>query len=208
SYESMLSTVIDRTKNNPNTSDWWLSERVKLGDTLFCKASLDLENECFVMHEHRTKDDMSVELYPDGEWEKLHVVAVGLSTGMTPFLAHIKYFESRAFGQNDNTCGIEYTFVMSVQHPEELVWYNWLRATEKTHQFNFIFHPMLTQSWPDHWPEEQRGRITVPRLLELVPDLSEHELWYCGGTAGKEEFEKGLAKAHVSVQRFRAETFD
>lgn len=208
SYADRLATVIDRTKNNPNTSDWWLSEKVSTKTAVFCKARLDLENKCFVMHEHRTKGDMSVELYPNGEWEKLRVVAVGLSTGMTPFLAHVKYFEGRAFGQNDETCGIEYTFIMSVQHPEELVWYNWLRAIAKTHWANFIFHPILTQSWPEHWPEEQRRRITVPRLLELVPDLSEHELWYCGGTAGKEGLERGLAEVHVSVKKFRAETFD
>ena len=203
-----LATVIDRTKNNPNTSDWWLSDRISNKTIVYCKAELNLDNQCFIVHEHRTKEDASVELYPDGEWEKLRVVAVGLSTGMTPFLAHIKYFEQRKFGQTEEICGIEYTFIMSVQHPEELVWYNWLRAIAKNHALNFTFHPMLTQSWPEKWPENQRKRITASRIAALVPDLHECELWYCGGSAGMEGLKKGLADEHLSVRRFRAETFD
>ncbi len=203
-----LTTIIDRTKNNPNTSDWWLSNRIENGTVVYCKAVLDLKNERFVIHEHRTKEDASVELYPDGEWEKLRVVAVGLSTGMTPFLAHVKYFVEKDFGQMEDTCGIEYTFIMSVQHPEELVWYNWLTAVAKKNWSNFTFHPVLTQTWPDLWPEEQRKRITVERILKLIPDLEDHELWYCGGNAGKESLENGLREKNISVRRFRAETFD
>lgn len=203
-----LCTVIDRTEDNPDTSDWWLGSDPVVNRTFIpCKVVLDPIQECLVVYEHATKQDASVELYPDGSWESLKVVVIGLSTGMTPFLAHTRYFAQHAFGTTKTRCGIVYRFIMSVQYENEIVQRDYLRSLETLYPDNFFFHPMLTQKWPADWPETQRRRITAERIAAYVKNLDTYEVWYCGGAAGRDGLAEGFDRIDLHPARFRAETW-
>src|SRR2546428_1208364 len=134
---------------------WWQTGEIHEGDTIGVRVDADPKGNFLRVHEHRILDQSkSLALEPDTWWSEQNFVAVAFSTGITPFLAHIRYMAlfgfGRAFRRFDS--GAHYVLIVSVRNPRQLMCHDELRELEDRFPDNFRYHPVLTREWPDDWP--------------------------------------------------------
>ena len=123
----VLETIINDThKEKADTSPWWqtddLVQRSRTGGSIdVCVNYDETRSELVVYQNSHAVDPTTLVLEDDHEWRSMRIVAVALSTGITPFLSYLRYMKGRAFGTPDGTNGGHLTLIVSVKTPRQLM---------------------------------------------------------------------------------------
>ncbi len=206
-----LETIITDTYDPSDTWSWWQTEGVREGDAIAVRVEADLSGHVLKIHETK-----NLALEQDSWWLDQNFAAVAFSTGIAPFLAHIRYMSLFEFGRAFNRFGrgAHYVLIVSVKEPRQLICHEELLALEDRFPENFRYHPALTREWADDWPytrnrvirmEKESGRIDVSPLLDAVPDIERRHVRVCGGKEATAQLAKGLRERKISPLSIKAE---
>jgi len=205
-----LETIITDTYDKSDTWSWWRTEGVKEGDTVGVEVEADSRG---LVRIHESK---AMALEPDSWWSEQNFAAIAFSTGVAPFLAHIRYMALFEFGRAFNRFnrGAHYVLIVSAKDPQGLICHEELRALEDRFPENFRYHPALTRQWADDWPytrsrviriEKENGRIDLSPLMDAVPDIGRRHVRLCGGREATSQLVKGLQEDKISPLSIRTE---
>ena len=219
----VLQTIVNDTHDTSDTSQWWQISGIKHGDNkitigpvsgekIFVRCNLNLGKNELEIHEHYVrKENENLMLEPDIWWQEKKFLGYALSTGITPFLAHLRYMVHFCFRRYGDP-SMHYILIVSAKNPMQLMYHHELLALEKKFPQHFTYHPILTRQWFHDWPYT-RGRL-IPRdthdlsgLLKIVPDLAERHVRMCGNKAACEQLKNGLEQNKITPQSFKAEVW-
>lgn len=221
----VLETIINHTHEpKADTSIWWQTEAVealhRAGGTIEVRVDVSPDKTHLVLYENSSQCSPSnLRLEPDDQWPSLRFVGIALSTGITPFLAHLRYMKALNFGRDRHPPGAHYTLIVSVRSPGQLMAHDELIELARAYPEHFRYYPVLTREWPPDWPYG-RGRIIrvkedpygqplvdLAPLLEVVPDLERCHLRMCGNALAREQLLQGLRQNGLKVLSFRSEVW-
>lgn len=222
----LLETIINHTHEpRADTSAWWQSEQVEAlhesRGTIGVLAVPEPDGAHLLVFENTAADGpRNLRLEPDGRWETMRMAGVALSTGITPFLAYVRYMSAHGFGRSETSSGCHLVLIVSVRNPRQLMAHEELLRIQRAFPGHFRYHPVLTREWPEDWPygkgriirtlEEGPGpigRVDLGGLLEVVPDLSTRHLRFCGNARARDQLQRGLEQHGLAVPSFRAEVW-
>ncbi len=221
----VLETIINDThKERADTSPWWqtddLMQRCRAGGSLDVGVHYDeTRSELVVYQNTRTVDPTTLILEDDCEWRSMRIVAVALSTGITPFLSYLRHMKTRAFGAPDGTGGVHVSLIVSVKRPSQLMEHQALLDLARESPKHFSYHPVLTREWPEDWShvtgrimhvgtnEGQDPRVNLAPLIALEPNLRQCHVRFCGNAPARDHLVLGLEQAQQVPLSFRAETW-
>jgi ferredoxin-NADP reductase len=121
-------------------------------------------------------------------------------SGITPLMSMLR--ASADSGQNDDI-----VFVHSARAPRDVIFAAELAALEAS-QANIRVITICEQVPPGTHLAGQRGRLSLPMLQALVPDLTEREVFTCGPVPYMEVVRQILKSAAVDPTRCHEESFD
>lgn len=207
----VLETIISDTYEESDTWSWWRTGGLREGDAVGVRVEGDAGAHAFKIYELK-----KLALEPDSWWMKQDFVAIAFSTGITPFLAQIRYMGLFEFGRAFSRIaqGAHFVLVVSVREPRQLICHEELLAAEDRFPENFRYHPALTREWGDSWPytrnrvikmEEGSGSIDISPLIDIVPDIERRHLRLCGGKEAISQVVKGLHEHEISPLSIKAE---
>ena len=218
----VLETIVNDThKEKADTSPWWqtddLAQRSRTGGTIdVCVTYDETCSELVVYQNTQTVDPTTLVLEEDHEWHFMRIVAVALSTGITPFLAYVRHMKSRAFGE---TAEGHFSLIVSVKNPRQLMEHQALLDLSQEFSQHFSYYPVLTREWPEDWAhgkgriiqvrtdEGQETRVNLAQLVALEPNLSQCHVRFCGNALAKDQLVLGLEYAQLTPLSFRSETW-
>lgn len=218
-------TIINHThETKADTSIWWQTDQVEAlhrsGGAIDIRVDPSPDGTALILYENGLRVAPSnLRLEPDDQWPTMQIVAIALSTGITPFLAYARYMKTFGFGRTSQAPGCHFTLIVSVRNPRQLMEHEELLALARSFPENFRYHPVLTREWPSGWPygkgriirvEEtggQEGRVDLGPLRELVPDLSQGHLRLCGNVRVRDQLQRGLREEGWPVLTFRSEVW-
>ena len=104
-----------------DTSIWWQTDEVETlgreGGTIDIRLTLDPAGRVLDIAENSPRcEARNLRLEPDEEWPTMRYVAIALSTGITPFLAYLRYMQAMDFGRSADRPGCHVTLIASVRH--------------------------------------------------------------------------------------------
>lgn len=223
--KGVLQTIINHThEEKADTSIWWqtaeIEERMRTGQPIDVRVEWNDTHTALQIYENaKGCKPANLRLEPDGEWEHMRIVAIGLSTGITPFLAYARYMAAKQFGRGPECHGARYTLIVSVRHPGQLMFHDELLQIERAFPEHFQYHPVLTRAWPQDWPyttgrlirtvstSTGEERIDLAPLFRIVPDVNQVHLRFCGNELACEQLETGLKQAGMTPLSFRSEVW-
>ncbi len=221
----VLETIINHThEEKADSSPWWQTDQVEAlhrgGGTIDVRAGLAGEGTHLTLFENSTQcEPTNLRLEPDGEWESMRVLALAFSTGITPFLAHVRYMAARRFGRTAQQPGAYLTLIASARTPRQLLEHEELLQLAGQYPENFSYYPVLTREWPEGWSfgkgrimratgsGGETGSVDLNPLREVVPDLEAWHVRLCGNTVARTQFQRGLEQSGSSCLSLRSETW-
>ena len=223
--EGLLETIINHTHGaKADTSIWWQSERVEAlhreGGTIDIRVGLSPDKTYLFVYENSGEcKPANLRLEPDTEWPGMRFLAIALSTGITPFLSHLRYMKGFNFGCDHDASGCHVTLIASVRTPRQLMEHEELLGLERQFPENFRYYPVLTREWPADWPYG-KGRIMragdvtgegegvdLRPLLAIVPDLERCHVRLCGSASARDQLVRGLQQMGCHPLSFRSEVW-
>lgn len=223
--ERVLETIINHTHEaKADTSIWWQTDQVEAlhrsGGAIDVRVDPSPDGASLILYENSQQSVSSnLRLEPDEQWPTMRIVAIALSTGITPFLAHVRYMKAFRFGRTPQTPGCHFTLIVSVRTPRQLMEHEELLVLARSLPENFRYYPVLTREWPSDWPygkgrviraEDaggQAARVDLGPLLEIVPDLAHCHLRLCGNAGAREQLQRGLREQGPQPLSFRSEVW-
>ena len=221
----VLETIINDThKEKADTSPWWqtddLEQHYRTGGSIdVCVNHDETRSELVVYQNSQTVDPTTLVLEADHEWRSMRMVALALSTGITPFLSYLRYMKTKAFGVPEGATGGHFTLIVSVKRPSQLMEHQVLLDLAGEFPQHFSYHPVLTREWPDNWSHvkgrimqvrtngDQEPRVNLAPLLALEPNLHQCHVRFCGNERAKQQLVSGLEQARQVPLSFRSETW-
>jgi Oxidoreductase NAD-binding domain len=221
----ILETIVNDThQEKADTSPWWqteaLDEMVATGGTIDVRVDVDEQAGELVVYENSQKiQPNNLILEPDHEWHTMRILALAFSTGITPFLAHIRYMRTKGFGQSATCPGVEFTLVASVRNVRQLMEHEELLALARIAPEHFRYHPVLTREWPKGWEgmtgrimQEEQGvgtdpQVTLDPLRALIPNLDQCHIRLCGNVSARDQLMRGLHQLDIHPRSVRAEVW-
>jgi len=221
----VLETIINDThKEKADTSPWWqtddLMQRYSRGSSIdVCVNYDETRSELVVYQNSQTVDPTTLVLEADHEWCSMRIVAVALSTGITPFLSYLRHMKTRAFGTLEGTAGVHFTLIVSVKKSLQLMEHQALLDLAREVPQHFSYHPVLTREWPEDWSYvkgrimqvrtngDQKPRVNLAPLIALEPNLRQCHVRFCGNERAKDQLILGLDQAQLAPLSFRSETW-
>lgn len=217
----VLETIVNDThKEKADTSPWWqtddLVQRYRTGGSIdVCVNYDEIRSELVVYQNSQEADPTTLILEADHEWCSMRIVAVALSTGITPFLAYVRHMKSRAFG---GTAEGHFSLIVSVKNPRQLMEHQALLNLSREFPRHFSYHPVLTRAWPEDWAhgkgriiqvrtEGEEAHVNLASLLALEPNLQKCHVRFCGNAQAKDQLVLGLQQAQLAPLSFRSETW-
>lgn len=227
--ERILETVINYTREaKADASIWWQTDKVEQlhleGGTVDVRVTLSADGSHLSIYENSAACGAhNLRLEPDDEWPAMHLLALAFSTGITPFLAYLRYMRSQTFGRTRHHPGAQVTLIASARGPRQLIAHEELLDMASKYPDNLRYYPVLTREWPKGWPYG-RGRIIrvkegdngkVPGepvvdlepLLAVVSGLERTHLRFCGNPTARIQLERGLAQVGVQPLSYRSESW-
>ncbi len=223
--KGVLQTIINDTHaEKADTSVWWQTDDAtafqSAGVTVPVLFHVTPDGTALVPYENCSAiEDSNLRLEPDGEWPTMRFIGIALSTGITPFLAHIRYMKTLNFGRTEASAGVHYSLVVSVKNPRQLLAHEELKEMATAFPENFAYQPVLTREWPDDW-SHGRGRIMnitelhngaqkidLDPLLEFLLDIQNEHVRICGNRDACRQLDEGLTQYALRPRSFRAEAW-
>ena len=223
--EGVLETIINHTHEaKADTSIWWQTEPVEVlhreGGTIDIRVGLTPDKTHLFVYENSGEcKPANLRLEPDTEWPGMRFLAIALSTGITPFLSHLRYLNAFNFGRDHDASGCHVTLVASVRNPRHLMEQEELLRLERRFPENFRYYPVLTREWPADWPygkgrviratggSEGEERIDLQPLLAIVPDIERCHVRLCGSAGARNQLVRGLQQKGCHPLSFRSEVW-
>ena len=223
--QRVLETIINHTHAaKADTSIWWQSEQVESlhreQGTIEVRVTLNPDRKELLLYENSAAcKAANLRLEPDGQWETLRFLGLAFSTGITPFLAHVRYMKALGFGRTESRPGCRYTLIVSVRTSRQLMEHEELLDLQEKFPENFRYHAVLTREWPDDWPfgkgriirvkegSDGDGRVDLGPLREVVPDLENHHVRLCGNATARDQLLRGFQQDHCRVLSVRSEVW-
>ena len=220
----VLETIINDThKEKADTSPWWqtddLVQRYRTGGSIdVCVNYDETRSELVVYQNSQAVDATTLVLEADHEWRSMRIVALALSTGITPFLSYLRHMKSRTGGL-DGAAGGHFTLIVSVKKPGQLMEHQALLDLAREFPQHFSYYPVLTRAWPEDWSHvkgrimqvrtngDQEPRVNLAPLMALEPNLRQCHVRFCGNELAKDQLVLGLEQAQQVPLSFRAETW-
>ena len=221
----VLETIINHTHDvRSDTSIWWQTDEVETlgreGGTIDIRLTLDPAGRVLDIAENSPRcEARNLRLEPDEEWPTMRYVAIALSTGITPFLAYLRYMQAMDFGRSADRPGCHVTLIASVRHARQLMEHEELLKLQDLYPEHFCYYPVLTRDWPEDWPygkgriirieESCEGgeQIDLTRLRSVTPDFERTHLRMCGSVPCRDEIIRGLQQNNIEVASFRSEVW-
>lgn len=220
-----LETIVNDThREKADTSPWWQSEAVQ--EMVESRGTIDVRvdfneqaEELMIYENSQNVQPNNLILEPDDEWPSMRFLALSFSTGITPFLAHLRYMRERAFGRSSTGQGVEFTLVATVRNPRQLMEHEELLDIARTAPDHFHYHPVLTREWPEDWPytkgrvmtiaggDGSNSPINLDVLLGLVSNIAQCHIRLCGNAYARDQLTLGLRQLEISPLSFRAEVW-
>jgi len=220
-----LETIINHTHEaKADSSIWWQSEQVeelhREGGTIDVRVDFNPAKTHLVVYENSGEcKPTNLRLEPDAEWPAMRFLAVALSTGITPFLSHLRYMKASGFGKATHAPGCHFTLIASVRNSRQLMEHEELLELERRFPEHFRYHPVLTREWPADWAYG-RGRvirtiggignpaaIDLRPLIEIAPDIERCHVRLCGSAQARGQLKLGLQQSGVRPLSFRSEVW-
>jgi hypothetical protein len=206
-----METIITDTYDQSDSWSWWRTSGIKESDTVGIRMETDPRSTALKIHESK-----NLALEPDSWWLEQDFATIAFSTGIVPFLAHIRYMALFEFGRAFSRFGrgAHYVLIVSVKEPRQLICHEELMAVEDRFPENFRYHPALTREWADDWPytrnrvvrmEKESGQIDISPLINVVPDIERRHVRACGGKAAIRQVVKGLQEHKLSPLSLKTE---
>lgn len=221
----LLETFINHThKDLSDTSIWWQSEEAlawqQKGTPIDVKVQLDLEQCVATVYENTSVcKPTNLRLENEGEWESLPLVCVAFGTGITPFLAYLRYWVAHREHRGAKKTGGPLTLIVSARHFPQLMCHDELLNIANEFPKDFVYYPVLTRTWPAGWTgttgriltvkKDSSGneQIDLSKLLKFSPDLSRRHLRLCGNGPACRQIVTGLEQAGVAPLSIRSESW-
>ena len=221
----LLETFINDThEEKADTSTWWQTEQVEqlreTGGTVDVRVELNPEKTELVVYENTAKiHSNNLRLEPDVEWTTMKILGIAFSTGITPFLAHLRYMKAFTFGRSETSPGAAYTLIVSVRNPRQLMDHEELLKLEKQFPENFAYHPVLTREWPEDWSYskgriirkpaagESNENINLSPILNVVPNILDYHIRMCGNRTARDQLVQGFEASGQNPLSFRYEVW-
>ncbi|MDT7043783.1 hypothetical protein [Candidatus Nitronereus thalassa] len=221
----ILETIVNDThREKADTSPWWqtevIEEMVTTGGTIDVRVDINQQAGELVVYENSQKiQPNNLILESDHEWPTMRILALAFSTGITPFLAYLRYMQAKGFGKSDTCPGVEFILVSSVRNTRQLMDHEELLDLARIAPDHFQYHPVLTREWSEDW-EGTRGRImhekegegsdlpvNLDPLLALIPNLDQYHIRLCGNVSARDQLMRGLHQLGIHSRSFRAEVW-
>jgi len=220
-----LETMINYThQEKSDTSLWWQGPQVREFQQgrkpIEVRVAWNDNQSALKIYESSARcQPNNLRLEPDGEWESMRFVGLAFSTGITPFLSHIRYMQAHQFGRGGGHCGAHYTLIVSARQPCQLMAHEELLELEHAYPENFRYWPVLTRSWPSDWSFSTgrimrvehtnggSGKMDLAPLLAIVPDLHHYHVRLCGNRMARDQLEEGLRQQMIVPLSIRAEVW-
>jgi len=221
----VLETIINDThREKADTSPWWqtnaIEQAMATGGTIDIRVDVHEQLAELVVYENSQKvQPNNLILEPDDEWPTMRILALAFSTGLTPFLSHLRYMRKHAFGKTTTSHGVECILVASVRNPRQLMEHEELVELSRTFPEHVDYHPVLTREWPQDW-NDSKGRIIVAEdgdasdeqvkldsLLTLVQNIEQCHIRLCGNASARDQLIRGLRQLDINPLSIRAEVW-
>jgi hypothetical protein len=225
SGERVLETIINHThEEKADTSVWWQCEQVetlhRTGGTIDVRVEMNSDGTALNISENSADCKPSnLRLEPDDQWPRMRTLAIALSTGITPFLAHLCHMRAHGFGRTAEQPGCRFFLIASVRHHRQLMEHEKLLELQREFPDNFRYYAVLTREWPTEW-QYGKGRIIktsgpvgkvvevdLRPLLDLVPDIDQWHVRLCGGASARDQLMQGLLNRGIRLPSFRSEVW-
>jgi len=221
----MLETIINRSEDEKaDTSTWWQTAEVDrihtTGGTVDIRVDLIDETSELVVYENcQNIERNNLRLEADDAWPSMRILALAFSTGITPFLAYVRYMRRCHFGKTANGQGVKLFLIVSMRSPDFLMEHQELEDLAQTFPGHVQYIPVFTRKWSEEWmgptgriiretqSAGQESRIDLSPLQAIVPDLSEWHIRVCGSAAVRNQLVQGLDENHIHPLSFRAEVW-
>jgi hypothetical protein len=225
SSERLLETIINHTHEvKADTSIWWQTEEVealhRAGGTIDVRVDVSPDKTHLVLYENSAEcKPANLRLEPDDQWPGMRFVAIALSTGITPFLAHLRYMKAFNFGRAHHPPGCHITLIASARNPGQLMEHDELLELSRQFPENFRYYPVLTREWPADWPygrgriiqvtggHEGERQVDLQSILDIVPDIEHCHVRLCGNASAREQLTLGLRQKGYQVPSLRSEVW-
>lgn len=223
--ELRLETIINYThEEKADTSLWWQTDEVlawqQNGTPIGVRVDWNDDRSRLTVYENsHICLPTNLRLEPDGEWEGMRFLGMAFSTGITPFLSHLRYMQESGFGRTHTSSGSHYTLVASARYPRQLLNHDELLELERQFPENFRYHPVLTREWPDDWvytkgriiqtvrTDAPSSRIVLSPLLKVIRDIDRCHVRMCGNREARDQLQQGIAQLGLTPLSFRAEVW-
>lgn len=222
----VLETFINYThKPQSDTSMWWQSDEARIWQQtktpIAIKVVLNVDQQVATVYENAgVCKPSNLRLEEDGVWESLALTCVAFGTGITPFLAYLRYWvEHRRHHSGGGKNNHPLTLIVSARHYSQLICHDELIDISKEFAGEFFYYPNLTRTWPEQWSgltgrimtlsRDSTGneQIDLSRLLKLSPSLAHQHLRLCGNGPACRQIVTGLEQAGVTPLSVRSESW-
>lgn len=221
----VLETIINDThEEKADTSPWWQTEELerlsRTGGSIDVRVDYDdTRAELVVYQNSEAIERGNLILEADQEWPSMKIVALALSTGITPFLSYVSHMKAKAFGTHEGPQGGHVSLIVSVKTPRQLMEHQGLLDLAAQYPQHFSYHPVLTREWSEDWPhtkgrilrvETTDGndeRVNLGPLMALEPNLQQSHVRFCGNALARDQLVRGFEQAQVAPLSFRAEVW-
>ncbi len=225
SAPGVLETIINRSEDEKaDTSTWWQSDEVdrlyRTGGSVDIRVDLIHEtSELLVYENSHNVERNNLHLESDEDWPSMRILALGFSTGITPFLAYVRYMRGLQFGKTADCPGVQLKLIESVRSPDFLMEHQELQELAQSFPEHFQYIPVFTRKWTEDWtgprgrvirmtqPAGQESRVDLTPLQALVPDLGEWHIRVCGSAVVRNQLVQGLEESDIHPHSFRAEVW-
>ena len=221
----VLETYINHTHSpKADTSMWWQSEDAdewyKTQKGIDIRVTIDSSQGVATVFENTAMcKESNLRLEPDGEWEERRFVCIAFGTGITPFLAYVRFMTHGYWEQGNAKNRSHLTLVASVRHEGQLMFHQELMNLAHRFPNHFRYIPVLTRSWPSDWMSLKgriihtgtqasgQGSIDISPLQEAVPDLPHSDLRVCGSVGACRQLLQGLKAQNICPASVRVESW-
>lgn len=157
------------------------------------------------LHDHFRPGDPVVVDGPLGRFSTAHHPAerylfLSAGSGITPVMSMLRTI-------HDARAPVDVVFVHHARTPADIIFRDELRVIEAEHPGVRVVVVCEDDAERERWTGP-RGRVTLPMLLDVAPDLIDREVFTCGPAPYMEAVRGLLAQAGADPDRCHEESFD
>lgn len=157
------------------------------------------------LHDHLRPGDPVTASGPFGRFSNVHhradkYLLLSAGSGITPLMSMLRTIHAAAEP-------VDVVFVQHARTPADIVFRDELRLIEAEHPGVHVATVCEGDAEHERWTGP-RGRVSLPMLLDVAPDLVDREVFTCGPAPYMDAVRGLLAQAGADPERCHEESFD